>query len=204
MTFGGFFIYITTVFNPMLPEDIISNIEAALIRHTAGLDAWFDHEDTLHRTPREGWSTRQVLEHVMRTNHYLLKLVRKGSAQAIRAARAGGYTGLPSGYCFHHPALELVGTAGAFRWETPEHMVPSGTLPVGRVRKTLRDQLYECLKILDTMPAGEGAYHKITMSVNSIGMLDMYQYLYFLALHQKRHLEQISKLAGVHEELEQL
>lgn len=186
----------------MLPENIISNIEAALIRHTAELDAWFDHEETLHRMPREGWGVRDVLEHVMLTNHYLLKLIRKGSAKAIRAARAGGYTNLPSGYCFYHPALEMVGTADAFRWDTPRHMVPSGVLPVRQIRRTLRDQLYECLGILDAMPAGEGAYHKITMSVNSIGKLDMYQYLYFLALHQKRHIEQIIKLAGVQEEME--
>lgn len=185
----------------MLPENIISNVEATLIRHAAELDAWFDEEAAL---PRQGWTVREILEHVMLTNHYLLKLIRKGSAKAIRIARTKGYTGLPSDYCFFNPALEMVGTTDAFPWKTPEHMIPSGTLPLREVRKTLRDQLYTCLSILDAMPAGEGAYYKITMSVNSIGKLDMYQYLYFLALHEKRHVEQINKRAGMFSEIERL
>jgi hypothetical protein len=32
------------------------------------------------------------------------------------------------------------------------------------------------------------------MSVNNLGKLDVYQYLYFLSLHAQRHLQQMNKI----------
>jgi hypothetical protein len=32
------------------------------------------------------------------------------------------------------------------------------------------------------------------MSVNNLGKLDVYQYIYFLSLHAERHLQQLKKI----------
>jgi hypothetical protein len=43
------------------------------------------------------------------------------------------------------------------------------------------------------MPNGEGILYKTTMSVNDLGKIDVYQYIYFLAQHAKRHLAQMER-----------
>ena len=73
-------------------------------------------------------------------------------------------------------------------------MEPTGTKPLADVRETLRDQLYRCLCTLELLSKGQGVLHKTTMTVNNLGKLDVYQYIYFLALHVKRHVAQLKRI----------
>jgi hypothetical protein len=41
---------------------------------------------------------------------------------------------------------------------------------------------------------GEGALYKTTMSVNSLGKIDVYEYIYFLAQHGRRHIGQMEAM----------
>ena len=43
------------------------------------------------------------------------------------------------------------------------------------------------------MPNGEGVLYQTTMSVNNLGKIDVYEYIYFLARHAQRHLEQMER-----------
>ena len=61
----------------------------------------------------------------------------------------------------------------------------------------IRDQLNRCLIHLEMLQNGEGLLVKTTMNVNGLGKLDVYQYIYFLALHVRRHLQQ---LEGIRED----
>ena len=71
-------------------------------------------------------------------------------------------------------------------------MVPTGDVSAEEVRSLMRDQVRECLEILGRLGGGEGSLHRVRMSVNDSGRLDVYQWLQFLALHARRHLAQMA------------
>ena len=48
------------------------------------------------------------------------------------------------------------------------------------------------LEILNRLDGGEGVLHQVRMSVNDSGRLDLYQWLYFLGQHARRHLSQMT------------
>jgi hypothetical protein len=174
---------------------IISKVNNTLISSFAVLDGWFDQSNEfLYRKPiQDEWSPAEILEHVMLTNHFLLKLIDKGSRRALEIANETDFSSNLVDYQLEAPLLQEVGQSDAFTWNHPSHMTPTGLKPLGEVRKELREQLFRCLCHLELLANGEGTTHKITMSVNGIGKMDVYQYLYFLALHIKRHLTQLEK-----------
>jgi hypothetical protein len=131
----------------------------------------------------------------MLTNHYLLILIEKGADKALRASSTTSVSGLQlENYSLVNPAMLEIAQPDAFTWERPEHHQPTGQTPMQEVRRTMRDQLEQYLYILDLLPNGEGILHRTTMSVNNLGKLDVYQYLYFLALHAQRHIQQMNKV----------
>jgi hypothetical protein len=176
-------------------ETIISKINSELIGSFATLDGWFDRpHEMLQERSSSRWSPAEVLEHVMLTNHYLLLLIEKGSKRAIARAESCDISNMSANYVLETPSLEEVGKRGSFSWERPEHMEPTGAKSLEEIRAELRDQLYRCLHQLDHLPQGQGVAYRFTMSVNGIGKLDMYQLIYFLALHAKRHVSQLEEM----------
>jgi hypothetical protein len=175
-------------------EMTISKINRELISAFALLDSWFDHEERfLHLKTTDRWSPADILEHVMLTNHYLLILIEKGCDRAKAIANDTDLEEALQNYQFDVQGLEEIGKHKSFAWERPSHMEPTGTRTLGEIRKELRQQLYRCLCTLDSLCRGEGILHHTTMSVNRLGKLDVYQYIYFLALHAKRHITQLEK-----------
>jgi hypothetical protein len=71
-------------------------------------------------------------------------------------------------------------------------MVPVGK-PVAEVLKLMHEQEQECLDILSRIPHGEGSLYKVRMSVNDTGRIDLYQWLYFVAQHARRHIGQMNE-----------
>lgn len=175
-------------------QTTILKIHRELISTFASLDSWFDREEKfLFEKPDERWSAAEILEHVMLTNQYLLILIDKGTRRAKSLAKEKDLNAELSNYDFENSALRDVGVYKSFPWEHPGHMEPKGTKPLDEVRKELRDQLHQCLCILDSICSGEGVLYRITMTVNNLGKLDVYQYIYFLVLHIKRHITQLEK-----------
>ena len=165
-----------------------------MISSFASLDSWFDRDEKfLSERPDERWSASQILEHVMLTNQYLLILIEKGTQRAKSIAKEKDFSDQLSQYAFETSALREVGIYKSFPWENPEHMEPKGVRPLREIRKELRGQLHQCLCILDSICNGEGVLYRITMTVNNLGKLDVYQYIYFLVLHVKRHITQLEK-----------
>jgi hypothetical protein len=159
----------------------------------ARVDDWFDRpEDLRHFRPASGgWSVDQVLEHVTLTNHFLLLTLRKWAAIARHRANRGDP--IPQGES-DLGRLEVIGERGSFGWVRPEHMEPTGVPSPAEVRATLRQQLGECLMLLERIGGGIGALCRVTMTVNALGKIDLYQWLYFLAQHARRHLQQLAAL----------
>jgi hypothetical protein len=178
-------------------EHILSNLKRELIRTFAVMDEWFDKEHPLrHYKPSSGgWSVNEVLEHVMLTNHYLQIIIEKGTEKALRKRQTiSGVDILPENYSLSNPALLEISQPDAFVWQRPEHHQPSGQRSLHEIRREIRNQLDLCLITLELLPNGEGVLHQTAMSVNNLGKLDVYQYLYFLSLHAQRHVQQMKKI----------
>jgi hypothetical protein len=179
----------------MTIQSTILKIYRELISAFAILDGYFDSDDKfLYDKTANRWNVAQILEHVMLTNQYLLILIEKGAARALTLAQHNqGYTEAGKGYELETPSLLAVGVHKSFEWENPAHMEPTCSRPLNEIRIELRDQLHQCLCLLDSLRNGEGVLYKMTMTVNNLGKLDVYQYIYFLALHVKRHLAQLDQ-----------
>ena len=178
-------------------EHIHINLKRDLIRTFAVMDEWFDKEHALrsYKPSTGGWCVNEVLEHVMLTNHFLLILIQKGCTKALRKAdELNQNFAVPKGYTLDHPALLEISKPEAFAWQRPEHHQPTGQPSIHEVRRELRNHLDLCLITLDLLPNGEGVLHHTTMSVNNLGKLDVYQYIYFLSLHVQRHIQQMKKI----------
>ncbi|WP_165226233.1 DinB family protein [Aquisphaera insulae] len=166
-------------------------VRDTLCRVFAEVDAWFDRDEAMRafRPSSGGWSVDQVLEHVTLTNRFLMLTLRKYAAIAERRALRGDPIPAPESDL---ERLEVIGERGSFGWPRPEHMEPTGVPSSGEVRATLNRQLDECLILLERRGGGVGAMCRVTMTVNDLGKIDMYQWLYFLAQHARRHLQQMS------------
>ena len=90
--------------------------------------------------------------------------------------------------------VDIIGERGSFSWIRPDHMEPTGELSSKEVRETLHRQRDECLVLLERIRAGVGALCHIKMTVNDLGKIDLYQWLYFLVQHAHRHLQQMAEI----------
>ena len=57
----------------------------------------------------------------------------------------------------------------------------------------LLSQLHRCLSHLENLKNGAGLQYKTTMSVQALGKLNVYEYIYFLSKHAERHLTQMEE-----------
>ena len=168
----------------------IERVHTALDQTFSEIDGWFDRPEALraYKPASGGWSIDEVLEHVTLTSHFLMIVIRQSAEKGLK--RAGRGTPIPDGES-DLDLLEPIGRRGSFSWSRPEHMIPTGAVPSREVREKMDAQYRECVDILDRLSGGEGALHKVRMSVNGSGRLDVYQWLYFLAQHAARHIDQM-------------
>lgn len=171
----------------------IQVVQQTLSQAIVELDTWFEQsgESRLYKPADGGWTINEILEHTTLTSHYLLIIIRKGCEKALKRAARGeqileGESDLNR--------LSSIGHPDAFPWIRPEHMEPTGSLPLAEIRARAHTQYQECLAILTSLKQGEGSLYSVRMSVQNLGKMDMYQWLYFLALHQKRHIIQIERV----------
>lgn len=179
----------------MIIENIISTIRVDLDNVRSAFLQWCDQNlHMLQYAPKEGgWSSLKVLEHITLTSHYLLIIIDKASQKAIQRA---AFTPIPKdwdNYELLPKSLEDIGVHRSFPWVRPEHMEPSGKVTLAEIRVRMMEQFDRCQQHLLALKNGEGRLCKTTMSVNEIGKMDVYQYIYFLVLHAKRHLAQLER-----------
>jgi hypothetical protein len=175
----------------MAYQNTIRLINDGLLTIFAEVDSWFDKPAVVRAySPRHGgWNIDRILEHITLTNHYLMLIIRKGCAKAHKRAirqtpDVAGESDLRM--------LAPIGQRGSFLWVRPAHMEPTGTATSSDIRDLLERQQAECLGLLHSMSCGEGSLYRVRMSVNDCGKMDMYQWLYFVAMHAQRHLAQMT------------
>lgn len=156
---------------------------------------WFDEPDAIrtYRPINGGWTIDEVLEHIALTNHFLLILIDKGAKKALKNLHGLDLQQELADYQFGGTKLDEVAIHQSFEWIRPEHMEPTGQKTHVEIKQLLDEQLQRCLMHLNQMPNGEGILYKTTMTVNGLGKIDVYEYIYFLAQHTERHLTQMEK-----------
>lgn len=175
---------------------VINRIKNELIRAFDDLFYWCKSDDQLldHHPSNNGWTIRQILEHISLTNHFLLILIRKGTVKSIEKASSTDYSDLLVNYDLDWEKLKMIGEHRSFEWNRPEHMEPTNEIPLSDVKIKLEQQLQECISLIDQISNGEGVLYKTMMSVNNLGKIDVYHYIYFLVQHINRHLRQMEKI----------
>lgn len=161
------------------------------------IDTWFEQPEALriYKPRHGGWSVNEILEHIGLTSHFLLILIEKGTNKALQNAQRLDLQEALQQYSFHRDQLTEVGLYQSFTWIRPEHMEPAGGKTQAEVRSRLKEQVTQCLDCLERLKHGEGVLYKTTMSVNNLGKIDVYEYIYFLAQHGARHIVQMQKVA---------
>lgn len=175
--------------------NIILEIKNFLNTTFSKIDLWFEKEVEIrsYRPNSGGWTIDQILEHIGLTNHFLLILIDKGTNKALSNASKLDLDEELKNYKFHYDKLTEVGLHQSFNWIRPEHMEPKADKTSEQVRQQLKDQVQQCFSNLDKLKNGEGILYKTTMSVNDLGKIDVYEYIYFLAQHGQRHITQMEK-----------
>ena len=189
----------------MTMQNTILHIKNHLLLTFEAVDTWFEQQEPLRifRPAHGGWTINEVLEHIFLTNFFLLKLIDKGGKKALDMAQKTDWKREIATYSIEQPQLDQIGMHQSFDWTRPEHMEPKGTHSPEQVRQLLHQQRDICLNWLEQLAEGQGVLHKTTMSVNHLGKIDVYQYIYFLSLHAQRHITQMEKnLAAFHTDSE--
>ena len=153
--------------------------------------------DRPHARERAGsWSVQEIAEHVALTDLYLLRLART-CADKCRSRAARGTAAARA------PVVDAAGLEraadGAFRWDAPQHMLPSGATELRSSLEAIRAQRDEALALWDELCAGDapaGRLHDVSMSVlGPEARIALPELLVFLALHAGRHARQAERAA---------
>jgi len=172
----------------------VVTVRTSLLEAFADVDAWFERpvDERAFQPASRGWTIDQVLEHISLTNHFLMLTLRTAVDKALRLAALG--RPIPAGDSDLR-RLDAIGQRGSFAWVRPEHMEPGGRAAPVETRAILRAQRDECLALLERLSHGEGALCQLRMSVHALGRIDLYQWVYFLAQHARRHVQQMGSIA---------
>jgi gamma-glutamylcyclotransferase (GGCT)/AIG2-like uncharacterized protein YtfP len=171
----------------------LQTIQIHLIRTHARVLAWFDESDaTKHYRPADGgWTIMEILEHIALTSHFLMILIEKGTRKALEKVDPAELEAMKQTFHYDLGQLDEIGIHQSFAWVRPEHMEPKGEKTETEIKNELIEQLHQCLGHLDTLKNGEGLLYKTTMTVNGLGKINVYEYIYFLSKHAERHIGQM-------------
>jgi len=174
-------------------EATIEAVGSTLTQVAEEVEPWFDRPAAVRRfrPAGGGWTIDEVLEHITLTNRFLLLTCEKHRGIALRRAVRGD--AIPVGES-DLSRISDIGKRGSFVWRRPEHMVPKGEVTSDKVRARMCQQWQDCHVILASLCGGVGALCQVTMTVQGIGKIDLYQWLYFLALHARRHVQQMRSI----------
>ncbi|WP_157637819.1 DinB family protein [Flexithrix dorotheae] len=173
--------------------NVILQIEKELISTFSAIDEWFEKpEELLRYAPKSaGWTVFEILDHIYLANHYYLNLIEKGKERALKNQLHINWKEELLDYEFDKPGMDGIGIWGSFPWETPGYLKPSIGNDLVKIKGGIGNQLQHCFQILKALPNGEGLACKTLINVNNLGIVDVYQYLWFLIKHAQRHLYQM-------------
>lgn len=182
--------------NTFNAASIEAEVNKRIQETTAAVLPWFEVDGALlDWLPQGGgWSIREILTHITLTSHYLLLLIKKGEAKALKIKAKDERLVNPDAYELIPDKLAEAGLFQAFPWHRPEHMDPRSHKPDWSVQERFLEQMKSCEGVLEELKGGWGCGVRTTMTVNDIGKLDVYQYIVFLCNHALRHCMQMESV----------
>lgn len=176
-------------------KSYIQTIQLHLITTHSKIFRWFEVKDELklYRPIDQGWTIAEILEHIALTSHFLLILIDKGARKAIRNVNDLSLEAIIKEYDFDLEKLNEIGIHQSFAWIRPEHMEPTGKKSEVEIKDEMITQINHCLNHLSQLKNGEGLLYKTTMTVNDLGKINVYEYIYFLSKHAERHIHQMEE-----------
>jgi hypothetical protein len=177
-------------------EKTIQRVETDLISTFDQLDTFFQlPQDTRAFQPASGeWCIDEILEHITLTNHFLMITLKQSFDKVLKRTLTQA---IPEGES-DLDRIVHVSDPDAFAWIRPEHMEPTRAISSDDVRAKLSEQRNECLHILSHIAQGQGSLHHVRMSVQDLGKLDMYEWLYFLVQHARRHVVEMERIQAMY------
>lgn len=171
----------------------IQEIQIHLIQTHHQVLNYFEEEAIVknYRPENQAWTISEILEHISLTSHFLLILIDKGRSKALRNIQNLSLAEELQNFHYDLEKLNEIGVHQSFEWVRPEHMEPQNDKSEFEVKNTLILQLNRCLSYLEELKNGEGLLYQTTMTVNDLGKLNVYEYIYFLSKHAERHISQI-------------
>ncbi len=173
----------------------IQEIQVHLIKTHSRIFDWFGEDEGVkkYRPIDNGWTISEILEHIALTSHFLMILIDKGTDKALRNVKNLSLEELKSKCEYDLSKINEVGVHKSFNWIRPEHMEPKGKKDEIEVKAEMIAQINRCLNQLEKLKNGEGLLYKTTMSVNELGKINVYEYIYFLSKHAERHIQQMEE-----------
>jgi len=176
-------------------KEYISIIEILLVQTHSELLDWFNKSDHIlnYRPQDGGWTVLEILEHIGLTSHFLLILIDKGASKALKNINNLDLKEEIAKAHFDFTHLDNISQHKSFEWIRPEHMEPTGKKSELDIISQLISQLNRCLTHLNQLKNGEGLLYSTTMTVDDLGKINVYEYIYFLNAHAIRHLQQMDE-----------
>lgn len=176
-------------------KSYIQEIQIHLIKTHSRIFEWFnENEDVKNYRPIDnGWTISEILEHIALTSHFLMILIDKGTDKALRNVKNSSLDELKMNFDYDLNQINEIGIHKSFDWIRPEHMEPKGEKSELEIKDEMVAQINRCLNQLEKLKNGEGLLYKTTMTVNELGKINVYEYIYFLNKHAERHIQQMQE-----------
>ena len=168
------------------------NILDRNLAEAAGFPQWVAENFTdllLNSRESDRWSVLDILEHVTLTNKFLLLSIFSNAGTCLkRSIDPGKY---PVSEYTDLAIVDRIGELGAFVWQNPESQEPTGQKSFGDIQRTLELQWEDARSLLPCLIRGRGTLKTQRMTVDDLGHLDVYQWIYFMGKHAERHWTKI-------------
>ena len=120
-------------------------------------------------------------------------LIDKGTDKALRNVKELPLDEVKNDFQYDLNLINQIGIHKSFDWIRPEHMEPRGEKSELEIKDEMIAQISTCLNNIEKLKNGEGLLFSMTMSVNELGKLNVYEYIYFLSKHAERHIQQMQE-----------
>ena len=170
-----------------VPE-IYEHIDRTRARLVAAVENLSGEQHTF-RTAPDRWSVAELVEHLSIVEGNVVTLLNKLLGKAEEAGAAAAVPGL-----FADPVSieEFVERSRVAKYEAPERIRPTGTLPLADSLARLSDSRAALHALRPRIERADG--RALRFPHPAWGPLDLYQWLLFVGAHEDRHLAQIEAL----------
>jgi hypothetical protein len=126
---------------------------------------------------------------VVLANHFLLRIVNKQAEKAMLQANINGSKSNGQPYKLNTATLKRMELNGSYIWVPQRYTEPGGDTALLELKISFHDQLKQAIGLL-----GNEKLLKAIEETYVAGKIDALHYLYFMAQHMQRHLDQVSRL----------